>query len=268
MPVRWTSDGRILYTASPGGQYDVWTTRPDGTDTRQLTVSPGWDGRASIAPGGRYVAFMSNRDGSFRIWRMDADGGQQTPLTAGPADAYPIVSADGASVYYIREDQPLTPLYRVPIEGGQPTLVSLHAGSAADGEQAGIPPGFHPHALSPDGTRLLGAYWDDVQGRTRVAVVGADGQGVPRPFEVPVPLGVSSSRAWMPDGRAFTFAKTTDGETSLWRQPTDGGAPTRVANFAGEGAIAAHAWSPDGKLLAMVRAVTLRNIVIIKDQQR
>ena len=266
--VTWTSDGRILYTASSGGQYDVWTTRPDGTDTRQLTVSPGWDGSARVAPDGRHVAFLSNRGGSFRIWRMDADGGQQTPLTAGPDDSNPVVSADSASVYYIRRDEPLTPLYRVPIDGGPPTLVSPHARSAADGEQAGIPPSFFPNALSPDGTRLLGAYWDDVQMRTRVAVVGADGKGAPGLYDVKVPLGVWSSRAWMPDGRAFSFVTSTKGVWSLWRQPVDGRAPTRVVNLAGEEAIAAHAWSPDGRLLAMVRVTGARDIILIRDQRR
>ena len=266
--ITWTSDGRILYTASPGGQYDVWTTRPDGTDTRQLTVSPGWDGSARVAPDGRHVAFLSNRDGSFRIWRMDADGGQQTPLTAGPDDSNPVVSADGESVYYIRRDEPLTPLYRVPIDGGPPTLVSLHARSAADGEQAGIPPSFFPNALSPDGTRLLGVYWDDVQMLTRVAVVGAEGRGAPALYDVPVPLSVWSSRAWMPDGRAFSFVTSTKGVWSVWRQPVDGRTPTRVANLAGEEAIAAHAWSPDGRLLAMVRVKAARDIVLIRDQRR
>ena len=214
------------------------------------------------------MAFVSNRDGSFRIWRMDPDGGQQTPLTAGPGDSNPIVSADGASVYYVRQDEPLTPLYRVPIDGGQPTLISPHARSAADGEQAGIPPGFFPQALSPDGTRLLGTYWDDVQLRTRVAVVGADGQGAPGLYDVQVPLGVQSSRAWMPDGRAFSFVTSTKGVWSLWRQPVDGRAPTRVATLAGEDAIAAHAWSPDGKLLALVRDTVSRDIVLIRDQRR
>jgi Tol biopolymer transport system component len=40
---------------------------------RQLTVSPGWDGDASATPDGRHVVFVSNRDGSRRIWHMDPD---------------------------------------------------------------------------------------------------------------------------------------------------------------------------------------------------
>jgi Tol biopolymer transport system component len=268
-PVRWTPDGRILYTASVGGNSDIWSVRPDGSAARQLTVSPGWDGRPSVAPDGRHVAFVSNRDGVYRIWRMDADGGQQAPLTAGPADYNPVVSGDGMSVYYVREDQPLEPLYRVPIAGGQPTLVSLPTGSAPHGKRTGVPPMFAPNTLSADGTLLLGRCWDDALARARLAVVGVDGRGgAPRLFDIPLPVRGFFSSAWMPDGRAFTFTKTTGGVPNLWRQPIDGGAQTQITHFTGGEALAAHAWSPDGKLLAMVRAVTSRDIVIIKDQRR
>jgi Tol biopolymer transport system component len=58
------------------------------------------------------------------------------------------------------------------------------------------------------------------------------------------------------------------GTTNLWRQPIDGGAAAQVTHFAGGDAPATHAWSRDGKLIAMVRSVTLRDIVVIKDQRR
>jgi Tol biopolymer transport system component len=48
----------------------------------------------------------------------------------------------------------------------------------------------------------------------------------------------------------------------------DGGAPSRVTNFKGGDTIAVHAWSPDGKLLAMVRVATTRDVVVIRDVRR
>lgn len=59
--------------------------------------------------------------------------------------------------------------------------------------------------------------------------------------------------------------KVTGGAPNIWRQPIDGSAPTRVTNFAGSDPITAHAWSPDGKWLAMVRSITARDVVVIKD---
>ena len=51
----------------------------------------------------------------------------------------------------------------------------------------------------------------------------------------------------------------------MYRVPIVGGAPTRVTHFTGGDPITAHAWSPDGKLLAMVRSVTARDVVVIRD---
>jgi len=262
-PVRWMADGRIVYSARVGGDDDIWITRFDGTDVRQLTASPGLDAGPSVAPDNRHVVFTSARDGSAKIWRMDPDGGRQTPLTSGPMDRSPVVSADSRSVYYVRGDQPLEPLYRVSIDGGTPTLFSL---PAHDETEANVPAGFSPLAPSPDGTLLLGVYWDHKEGRNRLAIVAADGRGPARQFDAAIEMG-SVSVAWTPDGRTVTFARTTGGAPSLWRQPIDGGAPARVASFTSGDVITAHAWSPDAKLLAMVRLVTSRDVVIIRDQR-
>jgi len=62
--------------------------------------------------------------------------------------------------------------------------------------------------------------------------------------------------------------RVTGGAANLWRQPIDGGPPTQVTHYTGGDLIAAHAWSPDGKLLAMVRAVTARDVVVIRDVRR
>jgi len=46
--------------------------------------SPVW------SPDGRQLAFASNRNGSFQIYRENIDGsGQEEQLTDGPADHYP-----------------------------------------------------------------------------------------------------------------------------------------------------------------------------------
>jgi len=267
-PIRWTPDGRILYGASVSGNYDVWAIRPDGSNPRQLTTSPGVDGWATAAPDNRSVVFLSNRDGHLRIWRMDPDGGRQTRLTNGGMDVYPVVAANSKSVYYVRYDQPGQPLYAVPIEGGAPTLLSGPPSLTPAGTWAGVPSLFSPDSLSPDGTLIVGTYWDDQQSRSRVAVVPAGGRGLVRKLDVMVPLPAffgESLVAWAPDGRAITFIKTTDGATNLWRQPLDGGPATRLTNYTSGDAIVSHAWSRDGKWLALVRGANTNHVVMLRD---
>jgi TolB protein len=154
-------------------------------------------------------------------------------------------------------------MYRVPIDGGAPSPLS--APGQGDGKASGVPVGFSANALSPDGTLLLGRYWDQKEGRTVAALVDANGRGAARRLAIAIDLGRPDSMAWTPDGRAVTFVKVTGGVPNIWRLPIDGGAATRVTNFTGGDLITTHVWSPDGKWLAMVRSVTARDVVVIKD---
>jgi len=52
---------------------------------------------------------------------------------------------------------------------------------------------------------------------------------------------------------------------ALWRHPLAGGPPVPSGNLTGTDPVQAHAWSPDGKWLALVRGVTTRDVVVIKD---
>jgi Tol biopolymer transport system component len=147
--IGWTPDGRILHTATVRGNPDVWTVRPDGSDLRQLTTSPGSDRAAVAAPDGRYIVFLSDRDGRDRVWRMEPDGGRQTPLTDGPEDHHPVVAGDSRYVYFTRwrqEPGPPEAVYMVPIDGGKPAPII--AGAWAD-----APPGFWPAASAMPATR-------------------------------------------------------------------------------------------------------------------
>jgi eukaryotic-like serine/threonine-protein kinase len=265
--IRWTPDGRLLYTASVSGNPDVWTVRPDGSDLRQLTTSPDLDAWAMAAPDNRCIVFLSDRDARDRIWRMEPDGGRQAPLTDGPVDYSPVVAPDSRSVYFARREQP-SAVYAVPIDGGVPTLMSGPPSASAPGKWAGLPIGFWPAALSPDGRQLAGTYWDMQQGRIRVAVVPLDGRGGVRTLDIPLPVESEESFAWAPDGRAITFVRTTDGAVNLWRQPLDGGPAVQLTHYTSGEDIVSHAWSDDGKWLALLRGTAESHIVLIRDVGR
>ena len=60
----WSPDGaRILFTSNRGGDFDLYTVRPDGTDLRQLTHATGNDAHSSWCAGGDWVVFSSARMG-------------------------------------------------------------------------------------------------------------------------------------------------------------------------------------------------------------
>src|SRR5947209_17649601 len=45
--------------------YDIYTARPDGSDLKQLTNTPGSDAEATIPTAGKRIVFTSMRDGDL-----------------------------------------------------------------------------------------------------------------------------------------------------------------------------------------------------------
>ncbi|NIQ94359.1 MAG: hypothetical protein GWN87_09200, partial [Desulfuromonadales bacterium] len=61
--------------------YDIFTARPDGSDLRRLTSTPGYDAEATVSPDGTKIVFTSVRDADLDIYVMDADGSNVRRLT-------------------------------------------------------------------------------------------------------------------------------------------------------------------------------------------
>jgi Tol biopolymer transport system component len=94
----WSPSGdRILFTRqiASNKDFDVFTMRPDGTDVKQVTSTPGADGHATWTADGRSILFMSARTGFkdeaplydyspqpyAQIFIMRADGSDVRQLT-------------------------------------------------------------------------------------------------------------------------------------------------------------------------------------------
>lgn len=80
--------------------YDIFTAKPDGSDLKQLTASPGYDAETTINRQGKLV-FTSTRDGDLDIYTMDADGKNVKRLTNELGyDGGPFWSYDGKQIVY------------------------------------------------------------------------------------------------------------------------------------------------------------------------
>ncbi len=119
---RWSPDGEwITFDSNKEGQFEVYRMRSNGGTPERLTHNPATDGVPSYSRDGRSIYFMSNRSGSNQIWKMDADGSHPRQITRN-GGYVAFESFDGRWVFYSHSDGK-SPLYRVPMEGGEETQV-------------------------------------------------------------------------------------------------------------------------------------------------
>ena len=74
----------------------IWTVRADGSAARQLTFSEKGESAPAYSRDGKWIAFISGRDGADNLYLLPADGGEARRLTnisTGLSD--PIWSPDG-----------------------------------------------------------------------------------------------------------------------------------------------------------------------------
>jgi eukaryotic-like serine/threonine-protein kinase len=253
--VAWTPDGRVVFSTEASGNPDIWIMQADGSRRVQLTTSQGLDIAPRVTRDGRFIVFVSDRDGAMRAWRMALDGSGATRLTPDAIGRWRVsLSNDDRWVYF---DDARGESRRVSIDGGQPE--PTFPPDVLDRLSEPLPRGFHEATLSPDGTMFAGHYATP-QGE-RIVVVPAAGGNVRRYETVP------PNAAWAPDSRGLIYYSSTAGVANLMRQPLSGGAPAPITRFTSE-QIFAYALAPDQKQLAVVRGRVSSDVVLVSSVDR
>src|SRR5262249_59433086 len=72
------------YTWGLFDTYDIYSARPDGSELRRLTNTPGYDAEATVCGKDGSIVFTSTRDGDIDLYRMDKDGRNVRRLTSVP----------------------------------------------------------------------------------------------------------------------------------------------------------------------------------------
>lgn len=244
----WTPDGKLIYTSAIAGEQNLWIADPNGGPARQLTSHSGFHEQPVVSPDGRYIVFLSNRNGQEHLWRIDIDGKHPLQLTRGTNDRQPTFTRDGQSVIF-RSSNPAS-LFRVSINGGEPVRLTERGG-------------FDPN-VSPDGKLIACGYRPAPADKNRFAILGLEG-GEPKIIsDWPALWG---RLRWYPEGNAIAYAARQAGVGNIWIQPLDGSAPKQLTHW-NPAAVFSFDWSRDGKWLAYASGSLTSDVVVITDTRR
>lgn len=246
--ISWTPDGRIVYGSQASGASEIWIADSDGSNAKQLTN----DGVSKYTPvvsaDGKYIVFGLEKNGNT-LWRINIDGSQLVQLTNGTSDGNPRISPDSKWVVYSSYSSGIEALWRVPLTGGEPQVLTDYMATEPD--------------VSPDGKYLSCFTGADTDSKKFVmAVVPFDGGKPTKKFDIPQTIHIDMSPLWTPDGRGLTYVDTHGDVSNLWLQPVDGGPPKQITNFK-QGYVLRREWTRDGKRVAIVRAAQASDAVTI-----
>src|SRR5262245_37333191 len=132
-----SADGKLVAFSYLG---DIWVVETIGGVARPVTMHEAHEINPAFSPDGRWIAFSSNRHGSYDVFVVSARGGKPRRLTYDSAADYVCGWApDGKSVLFTSTRSTAFPpgltLYSVPFEGGPETQLAVR-----DGKDAAISP--------------------------------------------------------------------------------------------------------------------------------
>jgi Tol biopolymer transport system component len=96
----YANDQRVLYSSTfqhdtacppvpdrshgyvwPIGHLEIYTSKPDGSDLRQLTSNGAYNAEATVSYDGKKIIFTSTRDGDIDLYTMNVDGSDVRRIT-------------------------------------------------------------------------------------------------------------------------------------------------------------------------------------------
>ena len=207
--------------------FDIFTAKPDGSDLKQLTNTPGYDAETTISRNGKLV-FTSKRDGDLDIYTMDANGKHVKRLTNELGyDGGPFWSYDGKQIVY-RAYHPQTEKekadYIALLKQNliRPTTLEIWVMNADGSNKRQVThlnkASFAPYFF-PDGKRIIFASnYADPKGRDfDLYEVNVDGSGLER---ITYNDTFDGFPMFSPDGKKLVFASNrhdkVQGETNIF----------------------------------------------------
>lgn len=239
----WSPDGAVIVYSAKDRQEEPMRLRrlsvADGetsplTEPEPLSRGDTWP---RWSPDGKQLGFVRSDRGSSREVLVMTAGGRDTDAkrlvggfsTTGGMDW----EASGRALVLSATLRGTYELWRVPLDGGAPTLLPTKG-----------PRALHPEAGAADGSLV---YVDTVLD-TELEIRELATPDAAMPVAPSTRLDVGGR--FSPDGRTVLFVSERTGARELWLADRDGGPTRQLSAFAGDG-LQKPRWSPDGRRIAV-----------------
>lgn len=215
--VSWGVDtGTIVYQLKDsGGDWEIYTMNPDGSNTKPLTNNSAQDEDPSFSADGERIIWSSNLDGDYEIYDMDNDGSNTTQLTinSGTADREPFYSPDKTRIVFASNMDGDYEIFTKDLNTGNTQQLTFNS------VQDRVP------TFSPNGNKI--AYASNVTGNWEIWTMDVNGANTQN---LTSHGNYNFSPHYSYDGNKIVFVSDRSGNNEIWSMNANGNSPARLTS--------------------------------------
>jgi Tol biopolymer transport system component len=244
--------GYLLYVSASGAGQSIWKLA-NGTATEL------WKGQEArilggpaIAADGRYIAFSVRQRERSLMYVMQADGANaRVVVDSLDLQGDPAWAPDGQSITTAAEDHNVPHLFRIPLDGHQPTLLV---------QEFSLDPSW-----SPDGKF---AVYSGPDIGTKFAVKSVTAETAQHPLPDLTLTRGARRLAFLPQGHSLVFLQGEIKHKNLWLIDLDTGTQRPLTNLSPDFDVRDFDVSPDGREIVLERAQERSEVVLLDLSRR
>ena len=215
---------------------DIFKVPVSGGRAIQLTTHAAHDSWPVWSPDSKSIAFASNRESSFNVYLMSAEGGAPKRLTTHSSNAYPVAFRGNDHILYTSNIAPdaldgefpsgqFPQIYEVDTAGSRPALFSSLT--------------MENISIDPTGTKLLyqdkKGYEDPWRKRHQSSItrdIWLRELGETKTYKKLTTFkGENRTPRWTADGKSFYYLSEQDGSFNVYKRGLDDAKAIKLTNF-------------------------------------